>query len=43
MERFEYEVLHIINNLQPHEWVMILAGVIIVGAVCMKGIGNRPG
>lgn len=43
MERFEYEVLYWINHLQPHHWVMLLAGVIVVGAVCMKGIGGRPG
>ncbi len=42
MERVQYEVLHFINNLQPHEWVMILAGVIVVGAVCMKGMGRSP-
>ena len=41
MQRFEYEVLYWINNLQPHEWVMLLVGVIVVGAVCMKGIGGR--
>jgi hypothetical protein len=42
MERFEYELMRWIDNLQPHEWIMILAGVIVVGAVCMKGLGSRP-
>ena len=43
MARVEYEVLWWINHLQPHEWVMLLAGVIVVGAICMKGIGGKSG
>jgi len=39
--QIEDEVLYWINNLQPHEWLMIMVGVIVVGAVCMKGISNR--
>ncbi len=41
MARIEVEVNYWINNLQPHQWIMILAGVIVIGAVCMKGMANR--
>jgi hypothetical protein len=41
MAQLEYDFLYWIDTLQPHHWVMILAGVIIVGAICMKGAANR--
>jgi hypothetical protein len=42
MAQIENEVLYWINVLQPHEWVMLMAAVIIVGGLCMKGAANRP-
>ena len=35
------EVLSFVNQMQPQHWVFALAGVIIVGFVCMKGMGSR--
>jgi hypothetical protein len=41
MEKFANEVLSFINQMEPKHWVFVLAGVIVVGLVCMKGVGTR--
>jgi hypothetical protein len=41
MERIEYEVMEWIYNSQPYEWVLILFGVIVIGAICMKSGSNK--
>jgi hypothetical protein len=41
MARFEYEVMEWIYNSQPYEWVLILMGVIVIGAICMRSSSNK--
>ena len=41
MEKIANEVLSFINHMEPQHWLFVLAGVIVVGFVCMKGMGSR--
>ena len=41
MEKIVDEVLYFISHMEPQHWVLALAGVIVVGIVCMKGMGTR--
>jgi hypothetical protein len=41
MARIEYEVMEYIYNSQPYEWVLILMGVIVIGAICMRSSANK--
>jgi hypothetical protein len=41
MDKYVYEVLYVIDHMEPQHWLMVLAGVIAVGYLCMKGIGSR--
>lgn len=41
MEKIANQVLSIIDQMEPRHWVFLLAGVIVVGVVCMKGMGSR--
>ncbi len=41
MQEIASEVLSFINQMEPRHWVFALAAVIIVGFVCMKGVGSR--
>ncbi len=42
MGRVQYEILWWIDNLRPHEWVMLLVGVIVVGAYVCGGWATVP-
>jgi len=41
IEKYWYDLLYIIDHSEPQHWVMVLAGVIVVGYACMKSIGAR--
>jgi hypothetical protein len=41
MARIEYEIMYFVNNLAPHHWLMLLAGVIVIGSICMKSAGSK--
>jgi hypothetical protein len=41
MQRIADEVLSFINQMEPQHWLFVLAGVIVVGVVCLKGMGAR--
>ncbi len=41
MERFASEVLSFINHMEPQDWLFVLAGMIVVGVLCLKGMGSR--
>jgi hypothetical protein len=41
MARIEYEVMNWIENSQPYEWAILLMGVIVIGAICMKSASNK--
>jgi len=35
------EFMHYVDRMGPHEWFLVLAAMIIVGVVCMRGFGSR--
>ena len=41
MASFVNQLSNLINRMDRQHWVLILAGVIIVGLVCLRGIGSR--
>ena len=41
MEKLADEIVSFIEHMEPHHWMLALAGLIVVGVVCMKGIGSR--
>ena len=43
MGQFSREFLHCIDRMTPQAWLIVLAGVILVGIVCMRGFGSRSG
>ena len=43
MGQFAREFLRCIDRLSPQGWLLVLACVILVGIVCMRGFGSRSG
>ena len=35
------DLLRLIDKMGPQEWLLVLAGVIILGLFCMRGFGSR--
>jgi hypothetical protein len=35
------EIVRYADRLGPHEWFLVLAAMIVVGLVCMRGFGSR--
>ena len=35
------QVVHCIDRMGPQEWVLVLAAMIVVGCVCLRGFGSR--
>jgi hypothetical protein len=35
------EIMHYANRMGPSEWFLVLAAMIVVGVVCMRGFGSR--
>ena len=35
------EAMHFIDRMGTHEWALVMAAMIIVGIVCMRGFGSR--
>jgi hypothetical protein len=38
---YYYQIMHYANCLSPQQWVMLLAIMLIVGILCMRGFGSR--
>ena len=36
-----HDVMRVINSLDREEWALVLAGMIIVGFFCLRGLGSR--
>ncbi len=36
-----YSVLRYLEGLSLREWLWVLIGVVIVGAICLRGFGSR--
>jgi hypothetical protein len=41
MEHFFNDLVRYVNHMDAQEWVYVLAGMLIVGFVCMRGFGSR--
>ena len=41
MERIVNEVLSFVDRMESQHWLIALAGVIVVGLLCLKGMGSR--
>jgi len=35
------EVLRYADRLEPQHWLFVLAAVIVVGLICLRGFGSR--
>jgi hypothetical protein len=40
MEKITSEVLSFVEHMEPQHWLFVLAGMIVVGVLCMKGMGS---
>ena len=41
MGHFYREAMRYFDHLSPQGWLLVLAGVIVVGLICMRGFGSR--
>jgi hypothetical protein len=41
LQRLYHQVLQQAGNLGPQHWVLILVGIIILGAILLRGFGSR--
>jgi len=41
MQKYVNELLWIIDHMEPHHWVLVLGGVIVVGLVCLKSMSAK--
>ena len=41
MDRFWRDVVQLIDTMGTQEWMLALAGVIVLGLFCMRGLGSR--
>jgi hypothetical protein len=41
MEKIVNQVLSGINHMEPQHWLFVLAGMVVLGLLCMKGMGSR--
>jgi hypothetical protein len=41
MGHFWRDIVHYVNRMGPNEWFVVLAVMIVVGVVCMRGFGSR--
>ena len=35
------EIARIVDRMGPHEWVLVLAAMIVVAGLCLRGYGSR--
>jgi len=38
---YYHRAMHYAESLESHEWFLVLAGVVVIGVVCMRGFGSR--
>jgi hypothetical protein len=38
-----HEVTHWFNTLDRQEWLLVLIGAVVVGFLCLQGMGSRKG
>jgi len=35
------EIMRYVDRMGPHEWFWVLAAMILVGVICLRGFGSR--
>jgi hypothetical protein len=41
MSHLYWDIVRCINRMGPQEWFWVLAAVIVVGVLCLRGFGSR--
>jgi hypothetical protein len=41
MGHFYRDIVRYVERMGPHEWFWVLAAMVIVGAICLRGYGSR--
>jgi hypothetical protein len=41
LKQVYHQVLRSAGTLEPHHWVLILVGIILIGAYFLRGFGSR--
>ena len=41
MNHYWHEVVRFVDRMGPQEWMFVLASMIVVAAICMRGFGSR--
>jgi hypothetical protein len=41
MDHLWREIMRYVNHMGPHQWALVLAAMIVVALVCMRGFGSR--
>ena len=39
--RYWDQLMHWVNGLDRQSWFLVLCGVLVVGALCLRGFGSR--
>jgi hypothetical protein len=42
LDKYWDQFLYMIDHSQPQHWIMVLAGVILVGYLLLKSMGSKP-
>lgn len=43
MVHYYKDLVRYVEHMGPEQWFFVLAAVIIVGALCLRGFGSRSG
>lgn len=41
MSHFVRELIHYVDRMGPQQWFIVLAVVVVIGALCLRGFGSR--
>jgi hypothetical protein len=41
IEELFHQTMRLVERLDRGEWVLVLAGVVLVGWICLRGFGSR--
>jgi len=41
MQQFWQDIVRLVYSMDTQQWMLVLAGVIVLGLFCMKGFGSR--
>lgn len=41
MSHYYWKIIHLADRLGPQEWFWVLASMILVAVICLRGFGSR--